>query len=245
MLSVRVNIVLLFVGGAFALGLAGLTWALAPTSSEAQQDAMYNCPQAGKWAISVWNGDDGTTTSEALATCDAAGVDAAYYIDPETQAWQRWFAGRPELSTLGTLGNMQGVIAVGTTGAVPPTPSPTPTPLTPGVSVDVQLSIACFQSFATAAGLETAIYVQQQAGFPTTVLDVQLATEDDFIQQNCLSVAVVLVDDPSSADLCGDAIALAASIEGSVAVLESEGMPHVYLSLQLDQLNTYIQSSCI
>jgi len=85
---------------------------------------MHNCPQAGKWAISAWSGQDGTDIDEALDTCGEGVVAVAYYIDTQTQGWVRWFAGRPEMTTLSTLGNMQGIIALGAAGA--PTPSPTP-----------------------------------------------------------------------------------------------------------------------
>jgi hypothetical protein len=82
---------------------------------------MQNCPQPGKWAISVWSGDDATATDDALATCDEAGVAVAYSIDPVTQQWSRWFSDRPELNTLTTLDDMQGVLALGGTAA-PATP---------------------------------------------------------------------------------------------------------------------------
>lgn len=76
---------------------------------------MHYCPEAAKWSIATWSGDDGTDVEKALASCDAAGVAAAYYLDPETQGWQRWFAGRPEVSNLQSLDDMQGVIALGAT----------------------------------------------------------------------------------------------------------------------------------
>lgn len=249
--SVKVNVVLLLVGGVLALGLTGLAWTIGAGSSEAQQDAMQNCPLSGNWAISVWSGDDATDTGQALATCDASGVAAAYYIDPQTQAWQRWFAGRPDVSNLNTLDDMQGVIALGAGAPMAtPTPTPTPTPTAtatpvPGVSVNVELSIECFESFTTAAALEASIYALEQAGLPTTSVEVELAAEDDFIQENCLSVSVVVVEDPSSATLCDDAIAAAVAVDAAIDVAVAAGIPHVYLSLQLDQLNAYIQSSCL
>lgn len=124
----RAKAVLFLLGGVLALGLVALAWAIGPGSSEAQQDAMYNCPQAGKWAISVWDGDDSTDSGQALATCDAVRVDFAYYIDPDTQGWSRWFAGRADISNLLTLNNMQGVLAYGAVSAPPPSPAPSPTP---------------------------------------------------------------------------------------------------------------------
>ena len=128
MRSVRVKAVLLLLRGLVALGLLTLAWAIGPGPSEAQQGAMHNCPQSGKWAISVWSGDDGIGAEQAFATCDVGAIAAAYYLDPENQTWQRWFAGRPLVSTLETLNDMQGVIALGAMGAPPPTATPTPTP---------------------------------------------------------------------------------------------------------------------
>jgi hypothetical protein len=77
------------------------------------QGAMRNCPRPGKWAISVWDGADGTDTGQAVATCEAGAVAAAYYIDPQTQAWSHWLAGRPEVSDLHALNRLQAVIALG------------------------------------------------------------------------------------------------------------------------------------
>jgi len=74
---------------------------------------MHNCPQPGKWAISVWGGTDGTATDQAVASCTGGTVAAAYWIDPQTQAWERWFPGQPEISSLTTLDHMQAIIAFG------------------------------------------------------------------------------------------------------------------------------------
>jgi len=124
----KAKAVLLLLAGALVLGLLTLAWAIGPRSSEAQQGAMHNCPQPNKWAIAVWNGDNGTDTGEALATCGTGAVAVAYSIDPDTQGWSRWFAGRPEMTTLPILDNMQGVIALGMLGAPVPSPTPTPSP---------------------------------------------------------------------------------------------------------------------
>jgi hypothetical protein len=86
---------------------------------------MLHCPQAGKWAISVWQGPDDTDTAEAFAACGEGAVDAAYALDPDTQAWQRYFPERPDISNLLTLRESQGVIA---RGKATPKPTPTPTP---------------------------------------------------------------------------------------------------------------------
>jgi hypothetical protein len=121
----RAKAVLFVVGGGLALGLVALAWAIGPGSSEAEQGAMNNCPQAGKWAISVWGGSDGTESVQALDTCGAGAIDFAYYLDPVTNGWLGYFAGRPEITKLLTLDSMQGIIAHG--AMVAPTPSPTPT----------------------------------------------------------------------------------------------------------------------
>jgi len=128
----RAKAVLLLLAGAVTLGLLALAWVIGAGSSEADNDAMHNCPQPGKWAISVWSGQDGTDTGQALATCGEGAVDFAYYIDPNTQAWLRYFVGRPEINNLLTLDHMQGVIAHGTVGVPPASPTPTPTPSAAG-----------------------------------------------------------------------------------------------------------------
>jgi len=126
---------LLSLTGMLALGLVTVVCAIGFDSSQAQQGAMQNCPQAGKWAISVWSGDDGADAEQAFATCDDAEVAVAYSMDPETQAWSRWFADRPAISTLTVLNDMQGLLALGAL-KVPVTPIPTPTP-TPGPAVNL------------------------------------------------------------------------------------------------------------
>ena len=129
------KLALLLPAALLAVGLLALVWAIGIGSSEADEGTMQNCPQAGKWAISVWSGDDGTDADEALATCNASGVAVAYSIDPDTQQWSRWFSGQDELNTLLTLDDMQGVIALGSP-EVPasPTPSPTATPAVPDLA---------------------------------------------------------------------------------------------------------------
>jgi hypothetical protein len=129
------KLALLFSAGMLVVGLVALVWAIGLGSSEANEGAMQNCPQAGKWAISVWSGDDATDADQAFATCDEEGVSVAYSIDPDTQQWSRWFADRPEISTLATLDDMQGVIALGAAAApASPTPSPTATPAVPDLA---------------------------------------------------------------------------------------------------------------
>jgi len=127
---------LFLLGGALVLGVVGMAWALGLGVSEAQQGTMHNCPQAGKWAISVWNGADGTEAGQALDTCGAGAVAAAYSLDPQTGVWSRWFAGKPDVSNLPPLADMQGVLSLGAVGAPPqpatPTPVATPTAMPPG-----------------------------------------------------------------------------------------------------------------
>jgi len=119
-------------GTILALVLMVFAWMHGGGSSQAQQDAVQNCPQAGNWAISVWNGGDGTDTGQALATCGDVAV--AYWLDPQTQGWL-WYS--PEwagMSSLLTLNNGQGIITLGgVTGTPTPTPIPEATP-TPGTN---------------------------------------------------------------------------------------------------------------
>jgi len=120
--------VLVLLGGTIVLAVLTLVWAIGAGSSEAQQDGMHNCPQAGKWAISVWDGQDGSETGEALATCGEGAVDFAYYLDPETNGWLGYFEGHADISQLLTLDGKQGIIAHGAMAAPPRTPTPEPTP---------------------------------------------------------------------------------------------------------------------
>jgi hypothetical protein len=109
-------------GAIVALGLAGLAWTLAAGSSEAQQGTMHNCPSSGKWSIAVWEGDDATAIDQALATCEGD-VAAAYALDPDTGQWSHWFDGKPDISNLSTLNDMDGVLALGAAAATPGTPT--------------------------------------------------------------------------------------------------------------------------
>ena len=122
MRSGRLAVLVVVSGAILALGLAAFAWTLGAGSSGAQQGAMQNCPQPGKWAISVWSGDDGTAAEQAFATCGEDAVAAAYDYDSDTQVWSRWSPGNAEISTLTTLDDMQGVIALGAGGA-PKTPT--------------------------------------------------------------------------------------------------------------------------
>ncbi|MGQ9572825.1 MAG: choice-of-anchor Q domain-containing protein [Dehalococcoidia bacterium] len=132
---------------ALAVGLAVLAWVMGAGGSEGQQGSLHNCPQPGKWAISVWEGADSTDIGQALATCGEEAVYFAYYLDPDTQNWLRYLGGRSDISNLLTLNDMQGVLTFRTmetpatpmisptagpteTATVTTTPTSTPPPLT-------------------------------------------------------------------------------------------------------------------
>jgi len=125
------------VAAALALGLLAFGSMLATGSSEAQSGSMHNCPPAGKWSIAVWEGDSGAAADAALATCGANSVAAAYSLDPQTGGWSRWFAGKPDVSNLPPLSDLQGVLALGAGGGpvVTATPAGTPTPGTGDVTL--------------------------------------------------------------------------------------------------------------
>jgi hypothetical protein len=100
--------------GVIALG-AGVS-AASTTGDETLRAAvsgMLGCPHPGKWAISVWSGASETPTEQALATCPEATVATAYWLDPQTQSWKRYFQGRPDISNLTALDEMQGIITLG------------------------------------------------------------------------------------------------------------------------------------
>jgi Tol biopolymer transport system component len=118
------KLALVSLAGVLVLGLLALAWARGAEPSGAQQDETQNCPLQDRWAISVWSGDDGTGAEQAFGTCGEGAVAVGYSIDSETQAWSRWFAGRPEISNLSTLNDMEGVIALGAAGAAPSAAAP-------------------------------------------------------------------------------------------------------------------------
>jgi hypothetical protein len=204
LLNGSVGLLLVFEGGAFmprfrqrfAFSCGGcalvaavvlLTWALATGSSEAQSDSMNNCPQAGRWSIAVWGGPDGTETGQALATCGAVPVAAAYYLDPQTQGWSYWFAGRPEMITLTTLDNMQGVIALG--GAAVPTPAVSPTLPTPTPTVMPTLTPTVMPGDTWTGTWDTTygnMQLSQSDGSVTGTYEVDQGTIEGTVQGNKL-----------------------------------------------------------
>jgi protein-disulfide isomerase len=99
---------------ALGSGSAAAPPAVAPPGGSAFQ--LHNCPQPGKWAISTWDGPNGTPTGQALATCPTS-VVAAYALDPQTQGWLRYFDGRPEINNLATIDGMRGMLTLGGTAA--------------------------------------------------------------------------------------------------------------------------------
>jgi len=126
--SSRRKAVLVASGAILTLGLVAFAWTSSADTSEAQQGVLHNCPQPGKWAISVWEGEE-TETEEALDTCGAGAIDAAYYIHPLTQTWPVFFKGQPTISNLDTLDDLQAIVTIGSLTASPtPTAQPTPTP---------------------------------------------------------------------------------------------------------------------
>lgn len=179
------KLTVLLVAGVVAVGLVDLIWVVGMASTEAQQSAMRNCPQPGKWAIAVWDGHDGSDAEQAFVTCGQGAVAVAYSIDPDTQEWLRWFAGRPEISNLTAVNNMQAMLALGAAGAVVPiptltltpgvTPTPTPTPTaapspTPSLTGDGGPPTAFLETFHAALAMSMEV----------DGLRMALATEGDF-----------------------------------------------------------------
>jgi hypothetical protein len=250
---------------ALVVSLGLVAWAAGASSSVAQPGSMHNCPPAGKWSIAVWDGDNGTAAADALAACGADAVAAAYSLDAQTGGWSRWFAGKPDVSNLAPLSDMQGVLALGSATGPAPTPTVTMT-ATPAVtatptasatatatptatatatpSLDVELSKQCFQAWTVAEALETLIYAEEQVGAPTAYLAALLDEQDDFIQENCLSPSVAPVPDPASDTLCADVNSMRLTVAGLISMAESEDVPHVYLSQHLAQLNAFYDSYC-
>jgi len=109
------------------LGL-GITFLLLVFASVSAEGQLTNCPLPGKWSVAVWSGADDVPTGDALATCPGVVVDAAYWLDPQTQGWLRHFPAHPEFTSLHSLDNLQGILTLGATSAPTATPTPTLSP---------------------------------------------------------------------------------------------------------------------
>jgi len=109
--------------------LASATPSPSPTASPAPtpqpRGQLYNCPSANRWSVALWSGLGDTPTGEALATCGDAAVSAAYSLNPDTGSWWRFFPDRLELSNLGALDDLQGIVALGS-GSAPGPVGPAP-----------------------------------------------------------------------------------------------------------------------
>jgi hypothetical protein len=105
-----------FARGSASESLAAVAASPSVASLSAQdqsEDQIVGCPEPGKWAISVWAGATGTAPADALATCSSVRVAAAYWIDPQSQVWKRYFDGRPDLNNLADLRELQGLLTLG------------------------------------------------------------------------------------------------------------------------------------
>ena len=91
-----------------------------PEPTPVPRGQLYSCPSANRWSLAVWDGLDDTPTWEAVATCGPGAVSAAYSLDPDTQGWWRYFPDRLDLSNLGAVDDMQGIMALGSGSAVGP-----------------------------------------------------------------------------------------------------------------------------
>ena len=100
-------------------GLLGVTPTPTPEHTPVPRGQLHSCPFANRWSLSVWDGLDDTPTGDALATCGEGAVSAVYSLDPDTQGWRRYFADHLNISNLGALDDMQGVIALGSSTAAP------------------------------------------------------------------------------------------------------------------------------
>jgi hypothetical protein len=186
-------------------------------SSEAQPGSMHNCPPAGKWSIGVWEGSNNAAATDALATCGAGAVDAAYSLDSATGAWSRWFAGKPDVSNLAQLNDLQGVLALGSATGPAPTPVVTATPaatVTPAVTME-EVQLLNYRSHETEYG-SLRFYGEVSNNGNTEVASVEvvitlldgtgkvIGTGSNYTQPDCLSpgergaFAISVLDPPDT-----------------------------------------------
>ena len=142
--------------GLLALGGSGASSAGLLLAAQAAGQ-LWNCPLAGKWSIAVWEGES-APVDEAVTTCGAGGVAAAYGLDPQTQIWSRWFANKPEISNLLELNDLQGIMALGAGAAPTPTPgtTATATPSTPATATPTKTATPTATATHTATPTATA-----------------------------------------------------------------------------------------
>lgn len=119
--------------GIMLLGLIILAVLTLDAFAVGAEGQMANCPLSNRWAIATWTGPDNTPADTALATCGQAAMVSAYWLNPETQGWLRYVAGRPDITTLAELDNSQGILTLGSATApatliVAPVATPTPIP---------------------------------------------------------------------------------------------------------------------
>jgi serine protease len=221
--------------GVLALGSGASATAATGVESvtAAQADEMVNCPQSGKWSIAVWSGDDSTDAGQALATCGTGAIAAAYYIDPETQGWLRWFADRPEISNLQSLDDLQGVLALGSVTG----PTPTPGEITFSVDESVTPAVSELPGFEDGVPRPLASMTDELGNQADFVADELLlvtndpAALDDFLAR--WEGEVLLTFDPTEYGLTGmspmylvrinTALADASALEADLRALTQDG----------------------
>jgi hypothetical protein len=191
MRSERAKAVLLLLGGGLVSSLLALAWVMGAASSEADNDTMYNCPQAGKWAISVWSGQDGTDTGQALDACGVP-VDVAYYIDPDTQTWLRYFVGRTEISNLLTLYDKQGIVARGAGPAAPATSAIPGTTYTGTISQDMLIEFEVGADGLTITRVRYSVSGTEPGGGTCNTLTISTVSAP--IMDNGFSISNTLFD---------------------------------------------------
>jgi hypothetical protein len=169
MREVRTKRVLLVSAALFAVGVVALVWAVGTPSSEAQTGTLQSCPSAGMWSIAVWDGASGTAAADALATCGEGAVDAAYALDAQTGVWSRWFAGKPGVSDMPPLADMQGVLALGSAAGplVTPTATATPSPTVPPTGAYTFTFPSFYSEADTFQGTVTETRMMDSIPYPT------------------------------------------------------------------------------
>ncbi len=175
--------------GVLALG-DGVSASSAPDGEplRAAANGMLGCPQPGKWAISVWDGADGTSVEQAAATCGESSINMLYWLDPDSQGWKRYVSGRPEVSNLNSVDNHQGVLALGSTKEVTPTPTPTPTATAPAYG---ELP-APQKTGSVAAGGKAQVTISNNAPYTLTV-EVQGPASESFTIPKCEECTTYMV----------------------------------------------------
>jgi hypothetical protein len=170
-------------------------------------------------------------------------VDAAYSLDPQTGNWSRWFAGKPDVSNLPPLNDLQGVLALGSaTGPIAtPTPTATATPLpttpillpTPTAQQIIMQFNACAEYWNAGMAVEPSTHF----GSPDPYTMRQFEMLQQYLEANCVGIGARLASVPGIGTACWDMLASASVLS---SIIEHSDYEHYFATFALRETDAFI-----